>query len=74
MGPTTIDVLMWCFQQNYYLDKSNAAVHCAPVKFSPITFRIAMVLFELWDPHEEWTGGMHEVKGHMGQYDWDYGR
>jgi len=37
----TDEDLMWhCFLHFYGLDVSNAAIHTAPVRFSPITFRL----------------------------------
>lgn len=36
-----IDLLYECFRHFYHLDHSNAAVHVAPVRYSPITFRLA---------------------------------
>lgn len=35
------ELLGWCFQHFYGLDISNAAIHCANVRYSPITFRLA---------------------------------
>lgn len=32
------------FRHFYHLDRSNAAMHMAPVRYSPITFRLAEVL------------------------------
>jgi len=72
MKPT--EVLLWCFQQNYHLDKSNAAVHCAPVRFSPLTFRIYEILAGDWADDEDITQEMAEVRSHYGKYDEDPGR
>jgi hypothetical protein len=41
------DVLLWAFQHFYNMDKANAAMHCAPVRYSPITFRFAQAIEEL---------------------------
>jgi len=68
------EVLLWCFLQNYHLDKSNAAVHCAPVKFSPLTFRIYEALRMLWPDDEDITQEMAEVEHHRGKYEEDKGR
>jgi hypothetical protein len=68
------DVLLWCFLQNYHLDKSNAAVHCSPVKFSPITFRIYQAMVDKWPREEDITPEMAEVRFHVGQYEEDKGR
>ena len=38
---TDVNDLAWqCFLHFYGLDISNAAIHCASVRFSPITFRL----------------------------------
>jgi hypothetical protein len=68
------EVLMWCFQQNYHLDKSNACVHCAPVRFSPLTFRLYEALTALWPTDEDITQEMYEVGVHQGMYEEDKGR
>ena len=68
------EVLLWCFLQNYFLDKSNACVHCAPVKFSPITFRLYEVLIAFWPDDEDIVQEMAEVKSHHGKYEEDRGR
>lgn len=36
-----VELLVWCFRQNFHLDHSNACVHTAPVRYSPLTFRLA---------------------------------
>lgn len=71
---TEHDLLLWCFTQNYHLDKSNAAIHCAPVRFSPITFRLATALTAHWPEGEDITSEMSEVLGHIGAYAEDRGR
>ena len=41
-----LDATLWqAFRQNYHLDNSNAAVHCAGVRYSPLTFRLAEALY-----------------------------
>lgn len=69
------EVLLWCFIQNYHLDKSNAAVHCSPVRFSPITFRLYEALMVARDHDNEGiTEEMTEVALHHGRYQEDKGR
>jgi len=68
------DILIWCFLQNYHLDKSNACVHCAPVRFSPITFRLCQALMAFIPDDEDITQEMAEVKSHIGEYEEDKGR
>jgi hypothetical protein len=58
------------FFQNYHLDNSNAAIHLAGVKFSPITFRLAVALEGLVND----TGEIEEVLAHRGRYEEDPGR
>ena len=70
----TNEILLWCFQQNYHLDKSNAAIHCAPVRFSPVTFRILERMLELWPDYEDITQEMTEVRSHIRLYEEDKGR
>ena len=68
------DPIQWAFLQNYYLDKSNACVHCAPVRFSPLTFRLHAALVILWSEDEHETREMAEVAEHVGLYEEDKGR
>ena len=38
----TIDQVLWeCFRNFASMDEANAAIHCSPVRYSPITFRVA---------------------------------
>ena len=71
---TVQEPVLWAFTQNYHLDKSNAAVHCAPVRFSPITFRLYELLMEDWPVEEDITQELAEVAHHKGQYAEDPGR
>lgn len=69
------------FLHFYHLDCSNAAIHNAPVRFSPLTFRLAealadnthgvyMVLVnEGWDERQ-----LHAVMVDKGKYAEDVGR
>jgi hypothetical protein len=68
------EILLWCFQQNYHLDKSNASVHCSPVRFSPITFRLFEALMVIWPEDEDITQEMAEVMSHHKTYEEDKGR
>lgn len=63
------DINLWCFQYFYHADKMNAAVHLAPVRFSPITFRLAASL--VYNTNIE---GLDEVLDHIGKYEEDKGR
>ena len=69
-----VEPVLWAFVQNFHLDKSNAAVHCAPVKFSPLTFRLVQALLVLWPEDEDITPEMAEVRAAIGAYVLDGGR
>ena len=56
----------------YHEDLANAAMHTAPVKFSPITFRLAEQISEL-EPDTQ-SEIVRHVLGHAGQYAEDTGR
>ena len=68
------DMTMWCFEYFYHMDKANACVHNAPVKFSPITFGLFQQLLEFWSEDIDITQEMAEVNSHLGTYDLDPGR
>ena len=67
------DVLWHAFRQNYHLDHSNAAIHCAEVRYSPITFRIAEHLLAI-APHRGQNRELRDVLGDVGAYVEDPGR
>lgn len=69
-----LDAIQWAFLHFYYMDKANACMHCAPVKFSPLTFRLLDALAGLWPEDEDWSQMMAEVRDHRGSYDPDPGR
>ena len=66
--------LLWMFEYLYHLDKSNACIHCSPVKFSPLTFRVALMLLAAWNPDEDITQELAEVRSHIDTYELDQGR
>ena len=66
--------LLWSFEYFYHMDKANACMHHAPVKFSPITFGLVEELMNLWDDDEDITQEMAEVRSHLGKYELDPGR
>jgi hypothetical protein len=70
--------LTWeCFRHFVHLDHSNAAVHMAPVRFSPITFRLAEHLAPLLDTNYLAPQNhvlLQEVVSHLGAYEEDKGR
>jgi hypothetical protein len=75
------ETLLWSFRQNYHADKMNAAIHTAPVRFSPITFRLAETLGDIIDADGMTDGDLgkdygpvHEVLRDKGAYAEDVGR
>lgn len=67
-----VGVLDWCFMYFFHMDHSNAAIHNALVRYSPITFRLAQALNEATgtgSPDE-----VAEVLAHLGAYPEDKGR
>ena len=62
----------YAFDHFYHLDKANAAIHCAKVQFSPITFRLAEALAENDDGFRK--AFVVEVLSHKGLYEEDRGR
>lgn len=65
-----IDPLQWSFEHFARLDESNAAIHCSPVRWSPITFRLAAAL-QACGAVDELTG---RVIADVGRYPEDRGR
>ena len=49
------DTLLWSFDFHYHRDRMNAAVHCSPTRFSPLTVRLYFELIETWPEDEEIT-------------------
>ena len=68
---TTDEVLEQCFLHFYGLDVSNAAIHCALVRFSPITFRCQEAMLGC---SEAARGAWIEVRAANGTYSEDPGR
>lgn len=74
-----IDILSFCFEQNYGLDRSNAAIHTAVVRFSPITFRLAEEITAQRNAYGfallgVTAAAVAEVMSHNGSYTEDVGR
>jgi hypothetical protein len=67
------DLLWQCFQQNYHADHSNAAIHCATVRYSPITFRLAEQIWRDF-PTYQVNDDLRAVWLDRGQYVEDPGR
>lgn len=72
---TLPELLHTCLRHFVHLDESNAAIHCAPVRYSPITFRLAEELTgSAVEQLGEDGGAIARVMSHVGQYEEDTGR
>lgn len=66
-------VLGWCLSHFVHIDEANACMHCAPVRYSPITFRVAEIVMTMAGPaHAHKLAS--EVLSHRGKYAEDKGR
>lgn len=63
--------LEYAFLHLYHEDHANAAVHCATVRYSPLTFRLAEALRDL-DLVD--LVAVEGVLCHLGRYEEDKGR
>ena len=67
------------FRHFFHLDHANAAIHCAPVRYSPLTFRLAEVMDSLRGPlfpeiNNEVYPDVYSVLLDKGVYEEDAGR
>lgn len=75
---TDVDVIAFCLRHFKHLDESNAAIHMAPVRYSPITFALAERI--RWRAvrstrfSAEDMQNVREVLAHRGKYALDKGR
>jgi hypothetical protein len=72
-------VLMTCFMHFFHMDKANASVHNADVRFSPLTFRLQEALYNGPQDRNRFLPGqtlnaLYEVYSHNGTYQEDTGR
>lgn len=74
----TLDATLWeCFRYFANADRMNAAMHTAPVRYSPITFRVAEHLAPILGCGRLTAGNeamLWEVLNHRGRYQEDPGR
>lgn len=72
----TLDQVLWeCFRHFVHLDESNAAIHCAQVRYSPLTFRLAEQLEDLPSWFDPWNAELLDtVLKHRNKYEEDKGR
>jgi len=68
------EAALWALHYFEGVDRANAQMHCAPVRYSPITFRIALALHDAWPPTEPPTEDLARVLQHVGAYTPDPGR
>ena len=67
-------VLYECFRHFYHNDHANAAFHMAPVRYSPITFRLAEQINFLAPVDKDVYSEVFSVLLDLGQYEEDKGR
>ena len=74
----TVDALTAGFNLVYHQDHANAAMHCATVRYSPITFRFAELIHAAAYDDEYFTGDLADhvmrVINDKGAYEEDKGR
>ena len=68
------EAALWALEHFEALDQANAKIHCAPVRYSPITFRLAVALKDSWDINEDISEEMARVLHHRDKYELDVGR
>lgn len=68
------EFVLWAFEYFYHMDAANAKIHCAPVRFSPITFHLHEYILSTWNEDEDITQELAVVKEHQGKYGLDLGR
>ena len=74
----TVNQVLWeCFRYFANNDESNAAIHCSPTRYSPITFRLAEHISESFQSCSVDLGlevRLKTVLEHLGKYREDEGR
>jgi hypothetical protein len=68
------EAALWAFLHFEALDQANAKIHCAPVRYSPITFRLNRALCAVWAEDQDIVEEMRRVRQHDGLYEEDQGR
>lgn len=58
---TLREAALWSLQHFEARDQANAKIHCAPVRYSPITLRLALALRDSWPQNEDITEEMARV-------------
>lgn len=70
MNDRECQIVHWALDHFYNADMANAAIHIAPVKFSPITFELAILLHKQGSD----SSNVLEILSHTGKYEPDKGR
>jgi hypothetical protein len=65
---------LWSFLYFYHMDKANACIHCSPVRFSPLTFRLCDAVMSDWPKDDDIPEAIAEVRSHRQTYELDTGR
>jgi hypothetical protein len=68
-----VNALAFAVAHFAHLDRSNAAIHMATVRYSPITFALAELYVAL-RPEEADDAIVADVLAHRGTYPLDHGR
>jgi hypothetical protein len=68
------DALFYACTHFIHADRANAAIHCAPVRFSPLTFRLVALYEALAPAHAEDDDDISDVIAHRDSYPLDHGR
>jgi hypothetical protein len=66
------EAALWALEHFVHLDEANSKIHCAPVRYSPITFRLAEALARQGLVDRDWA--VAKVMKHVGEYELDMGR
>jgi hypothetical protein len=67
-----VEACWWSFLHFAHLDHANAAVHCSPWRYSPITFNLAKALEDHIPRGDDAL--LDDVIAHFGTYPPDRGR
>lgn len=73
MEPSLIEAARQALRHFRHMDEANAAMHCAEVRYSPITFRLAEGLRD-YNVNDPVSNDVAEVLIHSGKYEEDPGR
>ena len=74
MKDPLVEAAEWALMHFVQLDEANAAIHCAPVRYSPITFRLAKALYNNYTETATVKPEIIRVMNHVGLYEEDGGR